>query len=672
MSQAWALPDVDIDEEELNEYQPGRKDALIIAIEATDSMLSWVPRCGEQPNPSESSCCLLETIKVAYQLMKQKIISSPKDCLGLMVFNTESGSVTGQNTWSACNFLLDLQPVSAPSIKKIRALIEKCERDPKEIKRMFTPQKKEPNQIAEALTACLNRFTERLPGEASKRIFWVTDNTCPLSKSNEQHKKKITTCLTKSNYLRDVNITLHFFFNQVSTPFEPDDFYSTLRDANTPEEKMTDSSAPAMSLFPLNLDMSAYFERVLQDASTRENHKRSAFKIPFKIGAGLEIGLNGYVLIVEEKRKASVLVDPNTSCNDQVKVVTEYIDADSTALVEKKDIVNYFPIGDTKETKTFRRVIFTNEEIEKMRTVGLDKGLILLGFRPRDELLWKHHIKHSYFIYPDEDTYVGSIRTFSALLHSMAKKQKIGYGLLRTRKNDSPVLVAILPQLENFDEEVHKQIEPPGMHLCILPWADDLNPPPAAKLSNHLDCVEPGESSNQITQLAAQIVRKLKLRYSPNNIRNPALQYHYDFLAAKYLNEKFEPAEDQSLPRYPDIRERCGSLIKDLRVLIDLDPRAAESVVPSTFMAKKRRRVEDGEGVEVEVVESAFASRREVTLTVQQLKEYLIFMKELPLTGKAPLKAGLIEMARNFLVKNGKPTGSGSSKSTGKSARKAW
>jgi hypothetical protein len=47
---------------------------------------------------------------------------------------------------------------------------------------------------------------------------------------------------------------------------------------------------------------------------------------------------------------------------------------DSTALVEKRDIVNYFPIGDTKETKTFRRVIFTNEEIEKMRTVGLDKG----------------------------------------------------------------------------------------------------------------------------------------------------------------------------------------------------------------------------------------------------------------------------------------------------------
>jgi hypothetical protein len=36
-------------------------------------------------------------------------------------------------------------------------------------------------------------------------------------------------------------------------------------------------------------------------------------------------------------------------------------------------------------------------------------------------------------------------------------------------------------------------------------------------------------------------------------------------------------------------------------------------------MAKKRRRVEDGEGVEVEVVESAFASRREVTVSLTYL-----------------------------------------------------
>jgi len=674
MSQPWPPADDDNEEEEINDNQYGRKDALIIAIEATESMLSWRPRNEEDADTSESSCCLLEMIKVAYQLMKAKIISNTKDCLGLMVFNTESGSVTGSNTWRACNFLLDLQPVDAPSIKKIKALIQKCERDPQEIKRMFSPQTKEPNQIHEAMTACLNRFSERQPGDAGKRIFWITDNTSPLSSSNKEHEQKIDICMTKSRDMLAARIKICFFFNRISTSFQADDFYSSLRDANTStntsQESEADPTDSTKLLFPLDLDMNKWFRKVLKDASTREIKKRSAFKIPFKIGKGLEIGINGYVLTVEEKRKASILVDPHTSSNDQVKVVTEHIDAESTALVEKKDIINYFPIGDAKELKTFRRVIFTNEEIEKMRTVGLDKGLILLGFRPRDELLWKHHVKHSFFIYPDEVTFVGSTRTFSALLHSMAKKDKVGYGLLRTRKNDTPALVAILPQLEDFNEELQTQDKPPGMHLCILPWADDLSLPPAA-LPKHLDCLQPGESSNYITELTAQIVRKLKAQYLPQNIRNPALQFHYDFLAAKYLNEKFQPAKDQSVPDYSGIHVLCGPMIKDLRIQIDQDPRAAESVVPATFMAKKRRRVEDGEGVDVEVVESAFASRREMTLTVLQLKEYLIFMKELSLSAKAPLKAGLIEIARTFLAKKGKLPASGS-KPFGKSAKRGY
>ncbi|EFP91192.2 uncharacterized protein PGTG_16383 [Puccinia graminis f. sp. tritici CRL 75-36-700-3] len=75
------------------------------------------------------------------------------------------------------------------------------------------------------------------------------------------------------------------------------------------------------------MDLNAWSEKLLKDVSTRDNAKRSAFKIPFKIGEGMEIGINGFVLIVEQKRKAPILVDPHTSSNEQVKVVTEYLDA---------------------------------------------------------------------------------------------------------------------------------------------------------------------------------------------------------------------------------------------------------------------------------------------------------------------------------------------------------
>ncbi|KAA1102340.1 ATP-dependent DNA helicase II subunit 1 [Puccinia graminis f. sp. tritici] len=673
MSQAAASiwgPDEEIDDEEAYNQDALRKDALIIAIEATESMLAWAPKSREDAStgePTQFSCCLLETIKVAYKLMRQKIISNPKDSIALMVFNTEVGSVTGTEVWKSCNFLQDLQPVDAPSIKKLKTLIEKCERDPKEVKRLFAPQTENPNEIPQALAACANRFMERCVKLASKRILWITDNTSPLSSSNTEHAQNITASTWRYQDIIEIKVKFQFAFYNVSTPFREGDFYWKLLSTRPKaDDKSGSSSNPAESLTSLNMDLNSWSEKLLKDVSTRDNAKRSAFKIPFKIGEGMEIGINGFVLIVEQKRKAPILVDPHTSSNEQVKVVTEYLDADSTAVVEKKDIVNYFPIGDMKEIKTFRRVIFTNEEIEKMRTVGLDKGLTLLGFRPRDELLWAYHVKHAYYIYPNEDTFVGSTRAFSALLHSMAKKNKIGYGLLRSRKNDTPTLVAILPQLEDFDEASNTQMEPPGMHLCVLPWADDLNPPPTV---NQLDCLKQDESSNHITELAEKIVRKLRVDYAGNKIHNPALQHHYDFLAAKYLNEKFEPAEDESLPWYPSIKERCGPLIKELIEEIDLDPRAAESVIPESSITKKRRRIEDGEGVDVEVVESAFASGKEKTLTVVLLKEYLIFKKELSIAVKAPLKAELLDMTRKFLAKQQNKSASGST-STGTSRKK--
>lgn len=511
---------------------------------------------------------------------------------------------------------------------------------------MFAPQAESPHQIPEAFRASLNRFKECVPKEASKRLFWITDNPRPLSHANEEESRRIKICMTLCKDLMETGIQIEPFFDQTSEPFEINDFYASVLECSR-DSNLTSSSEPQESRPFVNLEPAVWFSKLVKDASMREIEKRSAFKIRFKIGDGLEISVSGFVLVVEEKRRGYIVVDPQTSNRDEVKYVTEYIDADSTAVVDKQNIVNYFPIGNEKELKSFRRVIFTNDEVEKIRTLGLDTGLILLGFRPKNELLWKDHVKHSYYIYPNEDEFLGSTRAFSALLHSMARKEKIGYGLLRTRKNDTPALVAILPQLEVFDTPTSTQIQPPGMHLCLLPWADDMNPPPTV---TQYDCfTEPGQNKHPAIELAGKIIRKLKVAYAPNNTRNPALQYHYDFLAAKYLNEPFEPAIDQSLPLYSSIQERCGDLIKELKEEIDRDPRAEATIVPTT-LSKKRRRIEDGEGVDTEVVESAFASRREKTLTVLQLKEYLIFHKQLSVGGKAPLKAELIKLAGSYIV----------------------
>ena len=47
-------------------------------------------------------------------------------------------------------------------------------------------------------------------------------------------------------------------------------------------------------------------------------------------------------------------------------------------------------------------------------------------------------------------TYSGSKRTFSALLKTMIKKERIGLVLALTRRNASPVFCAMVPQVLNL------------------------------------------------------------------------------------------------------------------------------------------------------------------------------------------------------------------------------
>jgi ATP-dependent DNA helicase 2 subunit 1 len=82
-------------------------------------------------------------------------------------------------------------------------------------------------------------------------------------------------------------------------------------------------------------------------------------------------------------------------------------------------------------------------------------------------------------VFPDEDTYAGSRRTFTALLSSMVKKGKIGLVRAVTRRNASPSFCAVLPQEEGENEG---WAEPSGFHLIPLPFADDIRAAPDAVL----------------------------------------------------------------------------------------------------------------------------------------------------------------------------------------------
>lgn len=116
-----------------------------------------------------------------------------------------------------------------------------------------------------------------------------------------------------------------------------------------------------------------------------------------------------------------------------------------------------------------------------VQTLGRPPSLKLLGFKPRKGYLrFQETVKHSYFIYPDEEVrfettsrgsvhlprfllsqeltpfsepfglpqrYTGSTRTFAALLQSMLKKEVVGFASFLARSNSRPQVVLLLPQV---------------------------------------------------------------------------------------------------------------------------------------------------------------------------------------------------------------------------------
>lgn len=79
-------------------------------------------------------------------------------------------------------------------------------------------------------------------------------------------------------------------------------------------------------------DVAELLKELIDSASTRESNKRSQFSIPFSLSEDLRIGINGYVLVTEEKRKAYTWFDPYTRRGEEVKVVTEFSDMVSPLL----------------------------------------------------------------------------------------------------------------------------------------------------------------------------------------------------------------------------------------------------------------------------------------------------------------------------------------------------
>jgi ATP-dependent DNA helicase 2 subunit 1 len=120
-------------------------------------------------------------LKCAHQIMQQRIISNPKDMMGVLLFGTEQtkfqeegSNSRGGLAYPHCYLLTDLDVPAASDVKALKSIVE----DEDEAKSLLEPTKELVSMSN--LLFCANLiFTTKAPNFGSRRLFIITDRDDP-------------------------------------------------------------------------------------------------------------------------------------------------------------------------------------------------------------------------------------------------------------------------------------------------------------------------------------------------------------------------------------------------------------------------------------------------------------------------------------------------------------
>lgn len=162
-------------------------------------------------------------LKCAYHLMEQRIISNPKDMMGILLFGTEKSKFFSDSNgrgglgYPHCYTFTDLDVPASEDVKALKALAEDGE-DEDEI---LTPASEEVSMSN--VFFCANQiFTTKAANFGSRRLFIVTDRDNPHSTD----KAARSAAAVRAKDLYDLGIGIDLFpITRGDKIFQMDKFY---------------------------------------------------------------------------------------------------------------------------------------------------------------------------------------------------------------------------------------------------------------------------------------------------------------------------------------------------------------------------------------------------------------------------------------------------------------
>lgn len=287
-------------------------------------------------------------------------------------------------------------------------------------------------------------------------------------------------------------------------------------------------------------------EELIRAISTFESRARIVFKVPFILGNELVCGVKGSYKIIESKKPSPCYLEEKT--NQEVETMTTYCNAETGGILKKEEISYAFEYGGVK-------AVFSKDEILKMKNFG-DPRLVLLGFHPTTWLKFKYNVKHSVFLFPNEEEYSGSSCILANLADVMLEKKVIGIAVLVSSPRATPRFLALLPTVPATEDEADAVAV--GFNGIYLPFKEDLR----IIDSSVAPLGKPG--SEDMTSLMKSIVESLTLpNFSCESISNPELSLFYAGLIsmAQELDE-MDNVRDEITPDFEWINREAGDMIK--------------------------------------------------------------------------------------------------------------
>lgn len=524
-SYANELPGDEEDESAQEIFYGAQKEAVLFLIEVSPTMLQ---------DSGDCTSSVKHALECAYSFMTHKIIASPNDMIGVLLYGTELTQCPASYGYTACKnayLLVDMDCPDASKMKELKSLLTST----KKFASTISPAAELPT-MTNVLFLANGIFSQRAANFNFNRIILITDNDDP----HMDNKSAKQAAVTRARDLNDLGIKIEPVFITTQTkPFDPNKFYEEIvfredDDLDRPHDLIEEGEKRLVQM--------------MDQITAKISPKRAVFSIPLEIGSGLSISIKGYILYKEQKISKSANIYNMGAFPEFVRTETTNVCLDTSKQLEKNEIKRGYKFGSD-------RIIFSDEELSKVKYIE-EPILRIIGFKKFDKLRIWHNLRPSYFIYPSEDSVIGSTRVFASLHHNLLDKQKWALGWFIPRRNASPALVAVIAGPEVVSPDTHMQVAPPGLFLVALPFADDIRQDPMQHANR---------APTELVDKMSDIVQNLRLAsYEPSKYQNPALQWHWRILQAMALEEDMPEAQaDKTLPKYKGIDKRAGQLMQD-------------------------------------------------------------------------------------------------------------